>query len=157
MLAGSLKLHNELEETIAEFKKAEARLFELQNQKQELLEWYLKDRANRLADNAWLQAEINRLQARIEWNNNRIKRVEKIVDYNFKDDYKWKPIHYWSFTVWYRKSKATIIDDQDLLPKEFIKEKTTYSPDKTAIKKILETWAKVEWAHIEERLNLNIK
>jgi len=33
------------------FKKAEAALFELQNQKQELLEWYLKDRANRLADN----------------------------------------------------------------------------------------------------------
>jgi len=139
------------------FKKAEAALFELQNQKQELLEWYLKDRANRLADNVWLQNEISRLQARIDRNNKRIQRVEKIVDYNFKEDYNGKATHYGSFTVSYRKSKATIIEDKDLIPKKFIKEKITYSEDKTAIKKIIEAGGTVPWAKLEERLNLSIK
>ena len=139
------------------FKKVEAELFELQNQKQELLEWYLKDRANRQADNAGLQNEIARLQARIDRNNKKIQRVEKIVDYNFKENYNWKPTHYGSFTVSYRKSKATIIENEDLIPVEFIKEKITHSVDKTAIKKIIETGAVVPWAKIEERLNLSIK
>tara|TARA_R110000744_G_scaffold228561_1_gene346526 strand:+ start:8757 stop:9074 length:318 start_codon:yes stop_codon:yes gene_type:complete len=67
------------------FKKAEKDLFELQNQKDELLEWYLKDRSNRLSDNAGLQNEINRLQLRIKTNNKKIERVEKIVDYNFAE------------------------------------------------------------------------
>lgn len=31
--------------------------------------------------------------------------------------------------------KSTIIDDENLIPKKFMKEKVKYSPDKTAIKR----------------------
>lgn len=57
----------------------------------------------------------------------------------------------------FRSSEETIIDNIDELPKEFIKEEVTYSPDKTAIKKAIKAGKEVNGAHIEKKKNLQIK
>lgn len=139
-----------------EFEEINKWLQELQNKKEELINWFLSDRVNKQAENAGLDMEIKRLQDRIKRNNNKIKFIESFIDFNFKDDYK-KPIQHWNFTISYRKSKATIIENKELIPKEYIKERVSYSEDKTAIKKALEAWEEVKGAKLEERLNLNIK
>lgn len=142
-----------------EFEEIQKALFDLQNQKDELLNWYLKDRANRLADNAGLQNEIDRLQKRIKVNNAKIERVENIIDYNFGKIYDWKAIAFWNFTINYRKSKQTIIENEEILPKKFIKiemiEKK--SIPKADIKKAIESWEIVPWASIQENKTLTIK
>lgn len=60
------------------------------------------------------------------------------------------------FKLSFRKSESVVIDDQDKLPKEYIKEKTTYTPDKAAIKKALKE-NDIEGCHIEVKQNLQIK
>ena len=57
----------------------------------------------------------------------------------------------------FRSSEETVIDNMDELPKEFIKEKVTYSPDKTAIKVAIKSGKEVNGAHIEKKKNLQIK
>lgn len=57
----------------------------------------------------------------------------------------------------FRSSEETIIDNIDELPKEFIKEEVTYSPDKTAIKQAIKAGKEVNGAHIEKKKNLQIK
>lgn len=140
-------------------KEKEKELFDLQNKKEELLDWYLKDRANRLADNAWLQNEITRLQNRIEVNNVKITRVEKIVDYNFGEMYNWKAIAFWNFTVNYRKSKSTVIENEEMIPEKFVKREVIeiVSIPKAGIKKAIEAGKEVPGAVIKENKNLTIK
>ncbi len=138
------------------FEKIQAELFELQNKKEELLEWYLKDRLNKKAENEWIQMEIQRLQDRVARNNKKIERVEKIVDYQFREDYT-KPIALWNFTIAYRKSKSTIIEDENIIDFKYKKEKVSISIDKTAIKKAIESGEQVKWARISENMNLTIK
>ncbi len=138
------------------FEKIQAELFELQNKKEELLEWYLKDRLNKKAENEWIQMEIQRLQDRVARNNKKIDRVEKIVDYQFREDYT-KPIALWNFTIAYRKSKSTIIEDENIIDFKYKKEKVSISIDKTAIKKAIESGEQVKWARISENMNLTIK
>lgn len=145
--------------TDEEVEAANKSLFELQNRKEELLEWYLKDRANRIADNAWLQNEISRLQERIKANDKKIQRVEKIVDFNFKDDYDGKPIHYGNFTVNYTKSKQTVFTDESLIPEKFINRSTVevVKIPKADIKKAIDSGEEVPWVEIKENLKLKIK
>ena len=57
----------------------------------------------------------------------------------------------------FRSSEETVIDNMDELPKEFIKEKVTYTPDKTAIKVAIKSGKEVNGAHIEKKKNLQIK
>lgn len=45
--------------------------------------------------------------------------------------------------------KSTIIDDENLIPKKFMKEKVEYSPDKTAIKKAIEAGQTVPGARYD--------
>lgn len=60
------------------------------------------------------------------------------------------------FKFSFRKSESVVIDNQELIPKEFIKEKVTYSPDKTALKKALKDGV-VDGCHIESKKNLQVK
>lgn len=57
----------------------------------------------------------------------------------------------------FRKSEQTIIDNAELLPSEFVKEKVTYAPDKTAIKNAIKAGQDVPGAHIETLNNIQIK
>lgn len=57
----------------------------------------------------------------------------------------------------FRKSEQTIIDNAEMLPTEFVKEKITYAPDKTAIKNAIKAGQDVPGAHIETLNNIQIK
>lgn len=57
----------------------------------------------------------------------------------------------------FRKSEQTIIDNAELLPSEFVKEKVTYTPDKTAIKNAIKAGQDVPGAHVESVNNIQIK
>lgn len=59
--------------------------------------------------------------------------------------------------VSFRKSKAVVIDNEDIVPIEYKKEKITVTPDKTAIKKAIESGAEIAGARIEERRKVAIK
>lgn len=57
----------------------------------------------------------------------------------------------------FRKSEQTVIDDESVLPKEFVIEKVTYSPDKTKIKAAIKAGQEVQGAHIEVKNNIQIR
>lgn len=57
----------------------------------------------------------------------------------------------------FRKSEQTIIDNAEMLPSEFVKEKVTYAPDKTAIKNAIKAGQDVPGAHVETVNNIQIK
>ena len=62
-----------------------------------------------------------------------------------------------TFKASFRKSKAVDVFDEAQIPAEFMRERVTIVPDKTAIKKAIESGQEVAGAKIEERLNLQIK
>ena len=57
----------------------------------------------------------------------------------------------------FRKSEQTIIDNAEMLPSEFVKEKVTYAPDETAIKNAIKAGQDVPGAHVETVNNIQIK
>ena len=62
-----------------------------------------------------------------------------------------------TFKASFRKSKAVEILDEAQIPAEFMRETVKIEPDKTAIKKAIESGREVAGAKIEERQNLQIK
>lgn len=57
----------------------------------------------------------------------------------------------------FRKSEQTVIDDESVLPEEYVIEKVTYSPDKEKIKAAIKAGQEVQGAHIEIKNNIQIK
>lgn len=57
----------------------------------------------------------------------------------------------------YRASEQTVIDDERSLPEEYLTVKTTYTPNKTAIKEAIKAGKEVPGAHIERKKNIQIK
>lgn len=62
-----------------------------------------------------------------------------------------------TFKASFRKSKAVEILDEAQIPAEFMRETVKIEPDKTAIRKAIESGQEVAGAKIEERQNLQIK
>lgn len=62
-----------------------------------------------------------------------------------------------SASISFRKSEQTVIDNEVELPEEYITVKTTYTPNKTAIKAAIKAGNDVPGAHIETVMNLQIK
>jgi len=54
-------------------------------------------------------------------------------------------------------SEQTIITDETIIPKDFLKEKTTYEPDKKAIKENIKAGIVIPGAEIKTNVNINIK
>ena len=57
----------------------------------------------------------------------------------------------------FRKSLEVVPYDETLIPKEFMREKITYEPDKKAIKEAIQDGEIIEGARLEEKLNIQIK
>lgn len=57
----------------------------------------------------------------------------------------------------FRASESVEIDDLTLIPKEYLIEKVEIKPDKTAIKKAIQSGIEINGAHIEKKHNLQIK
>jgi hypothetical protein len=62
-----------------------------------------------------------------------------------------------SVKISWRKSESVNILDEGEIPKEYIKVKTEYSPDKTMIKKALKDGQKVAGCTLESKNNIQIK
>ena len=62
-----------------------------------------------------------------------------------------------SASISFRKSEQTVIDNEGELPEEYITVKTTYTPNKTAIKTAIKAGKDVPGAHIETVKNLQIR
>lgn len=62
-------------------------------------------------------------------------------------------------TIQFRQTKATIIDDKDAIPEEYITTKTTVTknPNKDAIKKAIESGVEVPGAHVEYYKSMSVK
>lgn len=138
----------------SEVEEAQKKIEELQNKKDEIIEWALKKRSNHESTVDQLKKERERFDSLIEYEEKRVDNMEKLI-MRLLPDIK-KPTLFWTHKVSYRNSKAVVVDNQDIIPDEFIREKVTISVDKVALKEALEKW-EVEGARIEERKHLIIK
>lgn len=59
--------------------------------------------------------------------------------------------------VSFRKSEAVIVDDVNLIPAEMLRIKTTYEPDKTAIKNAIKSGREINGCMLVENTNIQIK
>jgi len=133
-------------------------LDELQNQTNEVTEWYLKDRANKLAYIAGIESEIERLSKVVSQEKKKVSRSENLLERIFARLYEGKAMVIGSFKLSYRASEAVVIDNEQGLPKEFLRVvPETIAPDKIAIKTALKEGKVVPWASLETRQNFSIK
>lgn len=63
----------------------------------------------------------------------------------------------WTVIQLNKKPWALIIENEELIPKEYLKEKTTVSVDKTTLKKDILEWLIIDWCYISEDYSLVIK
>lgn len=109
------------------------------------------------------ESNIDMVSAEIERLQDVKKRMQKGLD-NFKNYIKFemkqmevKKIETSLGTLSLRQSTATEVFDEDILPKKFMKEKITYTPSKTDIKKAIEAGEEVEGARLILNTSLVIK
>lgn len=103
-----------------------------------------------------IKREIERLQSLLKRAERGEKWLTEYLDENVKSA-GYERIDGARVSISFRSSEETVIDNMDELPKEFIKEKVTYAPDKTAIKQAIKAGKEVNGAHIEKKKNLQIK
>lgn len=133
-------------------------LDELQNETNEITEWYLKDRANKLAFIAWVESEIERLQKVVSSEKKKVARSENLLERIFARLYDGKAMLIGSFKLSYRASEAVVIDNEAGLQKDFLRViPESIAPDKVKIKEALKAGIIVIWARLETRQNFTIK
>ena len=142
-----------------EMDACQAVLDELKNQSDDILKWYLEDRANRKARVDMLKSEIERITKLVNSEEKRMARAENLIGRLFERVYEGKPINVGTFILSYRKSDAVVIEDESRIPPEYMKtpEPPLPKPDKTAIKEAIKGGAEIPGAIIETRQNLQIK
>jgi hypothetical protein len=105
------------------------------------------------AEEEVFKAEAKRLQEKSKSRAASAERLKNYVAACLKGQiYKTK-----TFNFTYRKSEAVEILDETLLPEEFIRQKVSYEPDKTAIKESIKQGQFVKGATLVSKINLQIK
>ena len=137
---------------------------EIKQDLQEVIEFELEMKSNNIiyaiknleGNNLAIDAEIERLKAIKEKN---VKNVDSIKNHilNFMKTNNIDKIQTDLATFSTRKSKSTQVDNIELIPSEFITVKQTFQPDKTAIKKAIESGREVAGANVIENISLQIK
>lgn len=127
-----------------------------QKQAEEYIEYKLNQRRDLVMFNIWYSEEIKRLTEMEKHWDAQIEKIDKWIDYLLKLFHIDKMKTQFN-DLSYRKSEAVVIDNEEIIPAEFKKEKITVSIDKAELKKYLKEWNVIEWARIEERQNLQIK
>jgi hypothetical protein len=103
-----------------------------------------------------IDEEIKRLRALKEAKTNAIERMKEAVVNAFQI-YGITEVKSPTLKLSLRRSESVEVINQDQLPECFIKAKTTYTPDKVAIKDAIKSGLTVEGAVIVENFNLQIK
>lgn len=106
--------------------------------------------------NLAIKNEKKALDERIKMNENKIERLKSYVSESLKQR-QLKKFETSKNKLSFRKSESVNVLDESLLDKKFMKEKTTYTPDKTSIKKALKNGEEVSGAVLEVKENLQIK
>lgn len=103
-----------------------------------------------------IKDEIERLQALKKKVENVSERLENSLSEACQRLGKEK-IEGISAVITFRKSTKTIVDDESLLPDEYINVTMIKKPDATKIKKAILSGAHINGAHLEETKNIQIK
>lgn len=144
-------------EEVPELKKvAEDLVAKSQDEVKPFIEWRLRQRQDSMIFINGLDAEIKRLMDLKASHERKVVSADKQIDYLLKL-FRIEKMQTEINELSYRKSEAVIFTDEEAIPAEFKKEKTTISVDKTEIKKAIKAWTEVPGAMIETRQNLQIK
>lgn len=96
---------------------------------------------------------LKRLKAHLEREDGRVKEyLKKAMEMTGTEK-----VQGISASISFRQSEQTVIDNEEELPEEYITVKTTYAPNKTAIKTAIKAGREVPGAHIETVKNLQIR
>jgi len=103
-----------------------------------------------------IQKETRRLRRRKMVFENIIDRLQETIDQGMTLLDKSK-IEYPTFTLSYRRSESVEIEDESLIPKEYMRETVKLSPDKRLISDRIKEGDFIEGARIVEKQNLQIR
>jgi hypothetical protein len=103
-----------------------------------------------------IAAEIKRLQALKKAKETTVERLKTSVE-TAMELFGIKKVETPTMVLTLRPSESVTIEDESKLPKEFIVAKTTYTPDKVAIKKAIKAGEPVSGAAITINQNLQVK
>ena len=124
-------------EEVPELKKvAEDLVAKSQDEVKPFIEWRLRQRQDSMIFINGLDAEIKRLMDLKASHERKVVSADKQIDYLLKL-FKIEKMQTEINELSYRKSEAVIFTDEEAIPAEFKKEKTTISVDKTEIKKAI--------------------
>lgn len=129
------------------------RIEDLQMQKDEKLDNIGAIIKNKMADVKALKDEESALKARREVKEREIENLKNYVSGVLNGE-KFESAR---VVFGFRKSDKVIVDNEEMIPKEFMKQKIEYSPDKVNIKKAIMDGVQVAGCHIETENNLQIK
>ena len=124
-------------EEIPDLKKvAEDLVAKSQDEAKPFIEWRLRQRQDSMIFINGLDAEIKRLMDLKASHEKKVVSADKQIDYLLKL-FQIEKMQTEINELSYRKSEAVIFTDEEAIPAEFKKEKTTISVDKTEIKKAI--------------------
>ena len=134
----------------------------LEDEKDRIIEWCVKQYLDDLAKAEMVKAEVKRLQGLQKYHERRAERMKYVID----REQAGKPHDFGFAKVSYRKSKPVTwaeADEQKIIAwllsnehKEAVK--TTYEIRKTELGKLIDDGAEVtKWARKEEKNNISIK
>lgn len=109
-----------------------------------------------LADADMYATEIKRLEAKKKAAEKGAERMKGALS-AYMQASNTKKLSAGTFTLSFRKSESVLIKDENAIPTEYIKTKTTTSVDKTAIKNAIKSGQTVAGAEIQTNQNLQIK
>lgn len=103
-----------------------------------------------------IDAEIKRLQALKSAKGKVIDRMKESVS-NAMQAFHVDKIESPIMKIYFRKSEAVEVEDENLVPDEYKLSRVTVSPDKIRIKKMIQSGEMVPGCQVIEKLNLQIK
>lgn len=103
-----------------------------------------------------IDKELDRLEAKKAAAKKGIERMKAALS-AYMTATKTNKLKAGTFALSFRKSEAVVITNEIALPAEFVKTKTTTTPDKTAIKNAIKSGREVAGAELQTNMNLQIK
>lgn len=131
-------------------------LYDLQEERRNKLDnigAYIK---NLEADAESIKAEIDKLTDRMKAKTKKADRLREYVSEELLAHNELK-VETGRVEYSFRPSKQVEVFDESQIPKEYMKEKVTWSPDKTSIKKAIEAGEEIAGCKVVEKQNLQIK
>jgi uncharacterized membrane protein YfhO len=108
------------------------------------------------SDNDAIDAELKRLKALKDRNNKTIEKLENNVQ-DAMNLFGITEIKSATLKINFRKSESIEISQEALIPKEYMTEKITYTPNKQLIKEAIKNGLNVQGASLVTNQNLQIK